>query len=37
LDSDSRRYAEAVWALPDLREWVVDAKKEPWIVPAFEI
>ncbi|MBT5659455.1 MAG: glutathione S-transferase, partial [Rhodospirillaceae bacterium] len=37
MDSDSKSYAEAVWALPDLQEWIVEAKKEPWIVPAFEL
>ncbi len=36
LDQESHRYAEAVWALPSLQEWLTAANNEPMIIEKYE-
>jgi glutathione S-transferase len=37
LDPVSRRYADAVRALPELRRWRAAALEEPWTIPQYEL
>jgi glutathione S-transferase len=36
LDEEMQRYADAVWALPALQEWLAAARNEPMIIEQFE-
>ena len=36
LDPVSRRYADAVLALPELQAWCAAAREEPWRIPHYE-
>jgi glutathione S-transferase len=36
LEEEAQRYADAVWALPALQEWVAAAGNEPMIIEEFE-
>ncbi len=37
LDSVCRDYAEAILALPAMKEWIKSAESEPEIIPSFEL
>jgi glutathione S-transferase len=36
LDETPAAYAETLWAMPDLQEWVAAARDEPWVIDDFE-
>jgi glutathione S-transferase len=36
LEDEAQRYADALWALPALQEWLVAARNEPMIIEAAE-
>jgi glutathione S-transferase len=36
LDETPASYAQSLWSLPDLQEWLAAAQDEPWIIPEFE-
>jgi glutathione S-transferase len=36
LEGEEVAYAQAIWDLPALREWVDAARKETWVIPAYE-
>ena len=36
LEEEAQRYAEAIWALPALQEWLAAARNEPMIIEAAE-
>jgi glutathione S-transferase len=36
LQDETQRYADAIWALPSLQEWLIAARKEPMIIEAAE-
>jgi glutathione S-transferase len=36
LEEEMQRYADAVWALPSLQEWLAAARNEPMIIEEFE-
>ena len=36
LQDEAQRYADAIWALPSLQEWLMAARKEPMIIEAAE-
>ncbi|HEU5058620.1 MAG TPA: glutathione S-transferase family protein [Kofleriaceae bacterium] len=37
LDPESRRYADAVRAVPELQAWCAAAREEPWTIAKYEI
>ena len=37
LDGETRAYADAVWAQPDVRDWVEAAKVEPLSEPEYDL
>jgi len=36
LNAELQAYADAVWALPALQEWLAAAKKEPMVIESAE-
>jgi len=36
LEEEAQAYADAVWALPSLQEWLTAAKNEPMIIESAE-
>ena len=36
LEEEAQRYADALWALPALQEWLAAARNEPMIIEEFE-
>jgi glutathione S-transferase len=36
LEEEAQRYADAIWALPSLQEWLAAARNEPMIIEAAE-
>jgi glutathione S-transferase len=36
LEGEEVAYAQAVWDLPALREWADAARKEEWVIQAYE-
>jgi glutathione S-transferase len=36
LDRDEAEYAEAILALPAVRDWTEDARREPWKIAKFD-
>lgn len=36
LDPDSTEYAEAILAMPPVRDWIEDARGEPWSIDKFD-
>jgi glutathione S-transferase len=36
LDETPAGYADTLWAMPDLQEWVAAARDEPWVIDDFE-
>jgi glutathione S-transferase len=36
LEEDAQHYADAVWALPSIQEWLTAARNEPMIIEEFE-
>jgi hypothetical protein len=37
MDAETQAYADAVWAQPDVREWVEAAKVEPMKEPQYDL
>jgi hypothetical protein len=37
LDAETQAYADAVWAHPDVREWVEAAKAESMTEPQYDL
>jgi glutathione S-transferase len=36
LEEEAQRYADAIWALPAVQEWLAAARNEPMIIEAAE-
>lgn len=36
LDRDEAEYARVILALPAVRDWIEDARKEPWTIAKFD-
>ena len=37
LDSDSEAYCNAILGHPPMKDWIDDAKNEPWLIAAAEL
>jgi glutathione S-transferase len=36
LDDVSRAYVDAIYAMPEMQKWILDAKWETWAIEAYE-